>query len=322
MARNRGGALATGEILVFVDADVEVSRDALDKLIDGLKANPDVAALFGAYDESPAEQNFISQYKNLAHSYVHQSSHRDAKSFWAGIGAVRAEAFRAVGGFDERFERPSIEDIDLGYRLSQQGRRILLDPSIRGRHLKRWDLWSLVRTDVRDRAIPWTQLIIRSSLFQNDLNLRWTDRASVTVSYALLLSLVLALVSSPLFALAALGLIALLVVLNLGFYRFFAGKRGIGFAVRVVPLHLIHYLCSGFSFLVGSGIFVVKQSTASEVPGAIPPSDWRAESASPVTFTARPQFAAPSYTYGPARSPATQHSAPSPTRDAGALGRR
>ena len=227
VARNRGATSASGDILVFIDADVEIAPDALRKIAASFHAHPQTAALFGAYDESPEEQNLVSQYKNLAHSHVHQSSLRHAESFWAGLGAIRAEVFGSIGGFDERFDRPSIEDIDLGYRLSQEGHQILLDPSIRGCHLKRWDLRSVVTTDVRDRGIPWTQLILRSSVLQNDLNVRWTDRASVVLSYAALVSMILSLAGSPVFALAAIGLLGAFLALNRGFYKFFATRRGI-----------------------------------------------------------------------------------------------
>ena len=283
VARNRGAALASGNALVFVDADVEISGDAVSRLVDALNGEPRVTAVFGAYDESPAEPNFVSQYKNLAHSFIHQSSRQEACSFWAGLGAVRREAFHAVGGFDERYTRPCIEDIDLGYRLSAQGHRILLEPSIRGCHLKRWDFLSLVKTDIRDRAIPWTQLILRSSPPQNDLNLRWTDRASVVLSYTILLSAAFALASSPSYAAAALVMFGLFLGLNRGCYRFFAARRGVWFALRVIPLHFLHYLYSGLSFAIGCGLFVFSQVADSKLPGAIPRRPWKARTDSSET---------------------------------------
>ena len=41
-----------------------------------------------------------------------------------------------VDGFDEHYDRPSIEDIELGGRLLDRGARIVLDPDIEGKHLK------------------------------------------------------------------------------------------------------------------------------------------------------------------------------------------
>jgi glycosyltransferase involved in cell wall biosynthesis len=114
VARNTAAAAATGDVLVFVDADVVVSPAALAHLEQIFHGDPDVTAVFGAYDESPADPRFVSQYKNLSHTFVHRSSSEAARTFWSGFGAVRRAAFFAVGGFDERFTRPSVEDIDLG----------------------------------------------------------------------------------------------------------------------------------------------------------------------------------------------------------------
>src|SRR5262249_55051857 len=118
-ARNAGARRARRDVLVFVDADVVIAPGSLERLARMFDERPSVAAIFGAYDEQPADPGFISQYKNLAHSFVHQASAGKAETFWAGFGAVRRDAFFAVGGFDERFTRPSVEDIDLGYRLTR-----------------------------------------------------------------------------------------------------------------------------------------------------------------------------------------------------------
>ena len=94
-------------------------------------------AVFGSYDDAPAAAGLVARYKNLYHHYVHQRSGASAQSFWAGCGAVRRSAFLAVGGFDEeRYPRPSIEDIELGYRLTDAGYRIRFRPDLMVKHLK------------------------------------------------------------------------------------------------------------------------------------------------------------------------------------------
>src|SRR5512145_3332960 len=113
-ARNRAAAAATGDVFLFVDSDVVVAPDALPGLLDVLAGRPEIAGVFGAYDDAPAEPNFMSQYRNLSHAYIHEVGMPEAVTFWAGLGAVRAAAFRMVGGFDERFTRPSVEDIEFG----------------------------------------------------------------------------------------------------------------------------------------------------------------------------------------------------------------
>ncbi|MGH2372892.1 MAG: glycosyltransferase family 2 protein, partial [bacterium] len=52
-ARNRAAKAARGEILLFVDADVLITPDIIGKVIETLAGRPQVAAVFGSYDDNP-----------------------------------------------------------------------------------------------------------------------------------------------------------------------------------------------------------------------------------------------------------------------------
>jgi glycosyltransferase involved in cell wall biosynthesis len=273
VARNRAAETARGDVLVFIDADVVASRPDLARVVEIFKNEPETAAVFGAYDETPADPGFVSQYKNLAHSFIHQSSATIAHTFWAGFGAVRRDAFLAVGGFDERFPRPSVEDIDLGYRLSREGHRIKLDPSLRACHLKRWTLRSMIVSDIRDRGIPWTQIILRSGRFNNDLNLKSTYRACVVLSYLLLAAFALSAVDIR-FVWTVPFLAASIVLLSPRYYRYFHRQRGRWFVARVIPLHYLYHLYNGLSFAVGTALFMCTRWTGIRLPGALPLEPW------------------------------------------------
>jgi GT2 family glycosyltransferase len=272
IARNQAARRATGEILVFVDADVVPAKSALPGLCAHLEHDPDVAAVFGAYDHAPAAPNFVSQFKNLSHAYVHEVGKREASTFWAGLGAVRASAFRHVAGFDERFVRPSVEDVELGHRLRRAGFTIRLDPGCRGKHLKRWTLRGCVRTDLLARGIPWTQLLHRLDSVPDDLNTSRALRASVVASYALVGALLAAAVV-PYVALAVPVLLAMLVALNRGFYLWLRQRRGWWFVVRAFPLHVLHHLCNGVSYVVGTVLHVARRR-GHALPGSLPLEPW------------------------------------------------
>lgn len=191
-ARNVGAAAARGEVLFFVDADVALASEALGRVATVFKTCPDVDALFGSYDASPAVLDFVSQYKNLFHHYFHQQGQEESSTFWSGCGAVRRAAFFAVGGFDAvRYGRPSIEDIDLGCRLRAAGYRIRLCKAVQATHLKRWTLAGMLKSDICDRAIPWTRLIHRMKQAPNDLNLQRSQRLSALLACALVVALLL-----------------------------------------------------------------------------------------------------------------------------------
>lgn len=186
-ARNRGAEVARGDILFFIDADVVVHPDALTRVADTFARHPEADAAFGSYDADPGGRDFLSRYKNLFHHFVHQQGDADALTFWSGCGAVRRSVFLAVGGFDEvRYRRPSIEDIELGYRLRAAGHKIVLNKELQVQHLKHWTLRQMIATDVLHRGIPWTVLALKEGHLPDTLNLRVSQRVS-----ALLLSVVL-----------------------------------------------------------------------------------------------------------------------------------
>ena len=203
-ARNLGVQVARGAIILFVDADVVVKPDTVAQVVETFGRSPEISAVFGSYDDAPANPEFLSQYKNLFHHFVHQHASEQAVTFWAGCGAVRRDAFLAVGGFDaQRYPRPSIEDIELGARLRSAGHRIMLHKGIQVTHLKRWTLRGIVRSDVFDRGIPWTLLLLQERSLPNDLNLRISQRAGailacLLVTYAGLILLARGMAAPPL----------------------------------------------------------------------------------------------------------------------------
>lgn len=241
-ARNLGAAECEADVLVFVDSDVEVHPEALALIERRFAADPGLAAIFGAYDDDPAHPALTSRYRNLLHHHVHAGAAGEAETFWAGLGAVRRERFEAVGGFDaELFPEPSVEDIELGMRLRREGARIVLDPAIRGRHLKRWTPAGMVSTDFVRRGVPWARLLLREGNGSTALNLDWRRRASAATSVALLGSL---LARRPRVAAAAL---AAILILDRDLYALLARRGGVRLLAAGIALHQLHQLTAAAS---------------------------------------------------------------------------
>ncbi len=247
-ARNAGVERARGRILFFTDADVELAPHTLRLVLEGFRGRPDLHALFGAYSEECPRPEFWSQYKNLHHHYIHSTASGPATTFWTGCGAVRREVFLRLGGFRDL---PYLYDVDLGYRITGAGYRVELLPHIQVRHHKPYTLWSLLRSEVRERAVPWTGLLLEHRQLFGGLNTRPTQVFSVAAVYLGLFSALLPW-SAGGRAAGATGALVALGLLNRRWAAFCLRERGPGFAFRAMVMELFYFLYSGFGMALGA----------------------------------------------------------------------
>lgn len=249
-ARNLGARHANGDLLVFLDADVTVHPDTIQRLATALESDPSLSAVIGSYDDAPGHGGFWSRYRNLLHAWTHQTASPEASTFWGACGAVRREAFEAVEGFPEVYARPAVEDIELGCILAKAGHRIRLDREAQVCHHKAWSFWRMLRTDIFDRAVPWTRLILRERRMPNDLNLRHGQRLSALLALVLLGLLPTLLLGRWFVALFAVVL-ALYLARNAQLYAFFFRSQGSWFTFRSIPAHWLYFLSGCFGFAIG-----------------------------------------------------------------------
>jgi GT2 family glycosyltransferase len=127
--RNRGAALATGEILAFVDADNVIGSDWISPPLRHL-SRPDVAAV-GALCLAPASGTWVQTAYDRIRS--RPSGVREVEWLGAGNLAVRRNVFLEIGGFDTSLE--TCEDVDLCNRMRHAGYRLLSDSDLTNIHL-------------------------------------------------------------------------------------------------------------------------------------------------------------------------------------------
>jgi hypothetical protein len=268
-ARNRGARESDAEILFFVDADVVVHADARARLIDFFSTQPGIDAVFGAYDERPACRNPTSIYRNLLHHYVHCQAPERPRSFWTGCGAVRREAFERLGGFDER--QRMMEDVEFGIRLTQSGGVVALYSRLRGKHLKSFSVLAMARSDLLDRAIPWTRLMLFGCGLTAELNLDRRHRLSAALTALLVVSLIAATGAPVLLALTA-ACAAAFVSVNRDFLFLVQRCAGRRVALAAVPLHALHYCCAlaGFSWVFAAE-YLPRRALAASARAESPP---------------------------------------------------
>jgi len=152
-ARNAGAAATTQPVLVFLDADVVVPPDAIGRLQALLDGHPQAAAAWATVSPRHPEGGLVSRYK--LHTHRHFTLRLGAgPGPWTTphlttmLAAVRRPAFETIGGFSPAWHTVSIEDVELGRDLVDQGFTLLLDPELQVVHAHRFDLASAARNDV------------------------------------------------------------------------------------------------------------------------------------------------------------------------------
>jgi rSAM/selenodomain-associated transferase 2 len=112
---NSGARRATGDVLLFLHADVELPPNALSLIAEALAAPEVVAGSFRTWTVAETRSGILAPLLHLA----------DLRSRYSGLPYgdqalfVRATAFHRVGGFPEQ---PLMEDIELSRRLRRAGR--------------------------------------------------------------------------------------------------------------------------------------------------------------------------------------------------------
>lgn len=241
-ARNQGAKQAQAELLLFVDADVALQPSAISKLLNFFQSHPEFAAAIGAYTPVSTRSDACSRYHNFFTFYHHNLSGSEVEWFWGAMGAVRREAFRAGGGFDERYAGAAAEDIQFGYELAERGHRIAYLRELAGDHLHHFGLRSMLWNDYRKAVLGVKLYLTRKRPgrgrhgFSNPANALALAAVSLLVLSLFGLGLGFLPWSAP--------LLCLILFLMAGgkFYLAMARRLGLGFLLQAVPLHLLSFM--------------------------------------------------------------------------------
>lgn len=185
--RNLGARMASGEVLFFIDADVMVRPDTLALLAESFEGG-DVDGVCGVQAAEMRYTNIASQYKNLWMRWTYLRQTGDVPLFYTTAAAIRREAFLRVGGFDQGYATPNVEDTAFGQKLARLGVRVRVHPHLEVEHVKQYSLWGMLRTDFM-RAVSLTRLKLRhpGDLAQNNTSVPSSYMASVPLAGVALL---------------------------------------------------------------------------------------------------------------------------------------
>lgn len=228
-SRNAAMALARGPLLLFLDSDVRIATDTIDRLIASMEATG-ADVVDGIYSSVALDDHVFSRYYALFahHSFLIADHPIDYNVFNGFCALCRRQAMEATGGHAVLAKGVEVENESLGRRIVDAGFRIVLDPSIAVDH--HWGGHRKLRFIFTRRIYWWVKVFFATGCrFESSLTTASYGIATLCAG-AFVLALALTLLS-PWFS--AVALLSLLGFLHgyLPFLRFVHRRRGLGYAI-------------------------------------------------------------------------------------------
>lgn len=264
-ARNLGAKKANAPILLFVDADIVLPRNAvaLTKKIFG--ENSSVAAFTGIYSLEHPHSSLFSQYKNLYFVYYTRQKPEKSHGLNSAIAGIRKNAFEKIGGFDEGISSlPLAEDVDLAMRLSAAGFTMLQSKTLEVKHLHKYTAAKVFRIDfMRGKVISKSLLKIlfsgkKTKSAPTSISQFLSLYLSIPLSFLILLFAIAFLLYPDIFIISSLIILILIfVLLNAGFLLFILRKKGLLFSFSSAIITFLDRFAMGLGIAAGAAGFVL-----------------------------------------------------------------
>lgn len=179
--RNAGAAVATGEILIFLDDDLEVDVNFVKAHVD---AHPDKGYVVSGqirFPEQWVKRSNYYRYKNSRH--LNSSAVANKVQVVTGNHVVamncsiHADEYHRVGGFDESFERYGGEDVEFGFRVQRAQLGTLYSPEPIAYHYEIETDVSVFASKIYKAGYYATPLVLeRAPEARRVPTIRWTER--------------------------------------------------------------------------------------------------------------------------------------------------
>jgi glycosyltransferase involved in cell wall biosynthesis len=245
-ARNKGVEAAKGEIIWFLDADTILDEYTLKHLLKMHEDHPKAVGIQGCYMAEPANPSFSSWYKALTTAHwFHTNGIKKCFAVETNNGSVLRSSFLEVGGFNEDYIGADVEDYEIGYRLTENGSVLLLDPDLRVYHH-----FPSLKQNIKNyakRGYMWTKLFLRRRKFDaaGSTSNEALGRLTGSLFFISCIFYILAflIIEIPfLFLMIPIILGILYFAANFRLFNLFLQKRGALFLAGAVPVHIIESL--------------------------------------------------------------------------------
>ena len=260
-ARNSGAFEATGDVLLFIDSDVIIEKEALNCL-DSKFSDKEVNVIQGIYSHEPKYKNIATQYQQSFYCYYSwHTSIKYTSSLITNCFAIRRKIFIDLKGFNTNIKRATSEDEEFGYVLINKGYKILILRELNGEHRINYNLKKLIK---RNFAIyvDTIKSYLRNKTYVHKV--KQTNYWQVLIGIPLLGLIILGIAAIFLFPnklvwFTFLSLNVIYILLHLGFIKFVTSTKGSTKAFGIIMLCYLDTFIMLTSILYGSLTYFFKK---------------------------------------------------------------
>jgi len=250
-ARNAGAEMATNEILVFVDSDMIISKESLDRIKSYFHVRHKVQSLTLNFAIDYRNVNYATRYKSHYMSYVTKNNTTKVNYIYGAYCATRKDGFIK---WPENIRYT--EDSRWGYIQSKMGYEIHCLHEVNAIHLKNYSLRSLIKNDL-NIAFHFCDKFLNEKRWLTSI----VNEEFGHTSKKQMLSVILSVIS--LFSLGiSFNLFWFLVLLwgcvNLNFFTYISKHNSSSFILKTILWYYVINLTYGVGIIFGMSMYAVE----------------------------------------------------------------
>lgn len=241
--RNVGVEHAKGEIIVFIDSDVIIEQESLNKIVDDFRKNDYIVAVNGLYSKTPANKGLFPSYLALQKYYNFSRSGKYFSHLATAFCAIKKNIFVKHKGFNPK--NKEMEDYELGFRITRRD-KILLDKRLKCKHF--FPSFTRCAKKYFIRTQYWLDLFLKHKRFSTGIATKIRGFSSISSLLSLVFLLLFIFYFEALYLLIPFFLFSFYA--DRGFFRFVYSKKSFIFMIYSMFVSYSLQSVVGVSFML------------------------------------------------------------------------